>query len=258
MSGLLRSVMSEMDKLYTFTAPNDWEKHPMPVYVACIVLAFDVWSWITYYLEKDMIQKKHAKFRVLQLGYVLAIHVIAGICEIICGFLCVIFPESRQLAIITALIAIIFHIPTNWILSPYVWGLKYITVTGYYLVGLLRFVTAIQVMYVTHYKVVDLWILLQMATVVRWCLYHITPWSYADGEYGDLMTERFNHTLSITLAACVTVAFVFPPAIFILLIAILTISKLVFEPKIFKNEPSVNEDFKNVRATRSRSRRNVK
>lgn len=253
MASLLQSLVLELTKLYSFKAPNDWSISPMPHYVACIVIAFDVWSWITYYVERDMIRKKHAKFRVLKLEYVLAIHVLAGMSESICGFLCVFYPQSRQLAIATALIALFFHIPTNWILSPYVWGLKYITVTGYYLVGLLRFVTAIQVIYVNHYKVVDLWILLQMATVVRWCLYYITPWSYADGEYGDLMTEQFNHTLSITLAACVTLAFVFPPAIFIVLIAILTISKLLFQPKIYKNEGKVGP--KSVRAARSSSKR---
>jgi hypothetical protein len=67
------------------------------------------------------------------------------------------------------------------------------------------------------------------------------------------MTEQFNHTLSITLSACVTLAFVFPPAIFIVLIAILTISKLLFQPKIYKNEGKVGP--KSVRAARSSSKR---
>lgn len=116
-------------------------------------------------------------------------------------------------------------------LSPHIWGLKYITVTGYVVVALLLVVAAVKVLFVSHLLLIDLWILLHMATMVCIVAYFITPWSSVDGSYGDLSTDPIIHTIAIGTASLVTVAFVCPPVVLIVVLCIP--ATMVFPPKVF-------------------------
>ena len=173
------------------------------------------------------------KFRGSYKSKVLLVHILAGVAETLCGFASVINPSDVNLAKTTAYIALLFHIPTNLILSPQVWGLRYITVTGYVVVGLLRAFTAMRVLFSSHYLVADLWILLQMATLVRIIVYFVTPWSSVNGKHaGDLSTEPFIHTLAIGTASLVSTAFVYPPWMLVVVLNILALMKVIFPPRI--------------------------
>mmetsp|Transcript_22562 Transcript_22562/g.42073 ORF Transcript_22562/g.42073 Transcript_22562/m.42073 type:complete len:186 (-) Transcript_22562:766-1323(-) len=149
----------------SFTVPHNWEQRPMSAWVAWAVLAVNVTTWWFYYYERAVIQRKHKKFIATRLTTVLLIHVLSGMVETLAGFVSVIHPQNPHYAHLTAYLALLLHIPSNLMLSPRVWGLRYITVTGYVVVGLLRAVTALRVLVDSHYLVADL----ARSKWPRWC-----------------------------------------------------------------------------------------
>ena len=109
----------------------------MPAYVAWWLFAADVTTWVFYYVERRVVKRKHLKFVGTQ-RHILALHVIAGTCETVVGLVSILKPANVLAARSAAIVALAVHIPTNLLLAPHVWGLKYITVSGYVMVALLR------------------------------------------------------------------------------------------------------------------------
>jgi hypothetical protein len=156
------SAAAFVSSLWTTQFPCDWTNIRMPPWIAWLLFSIDVGTWLFYVIEKDVAVEKHIKFRAKGLWMFLVVHILSGMLETVVGFFGILHPEYPHLATIAAWTALVAHIPTNLLLSPYVWGLKYITVTGYVIVGLLRAYTAIRVLE-NPLLLPELWILLQMA-----------------------------------------------------------------------------------------------
>ena len=87
---------------------------------------------------------------------------------------------------------------------------------GFGLFGVLRTLEASRVLLIDPKLVPNLWILLQVGTIVRLLGYFVLPFSSVDGARGDLFTEPVNYTLNILLSGYITAGFVYPPRILIL------------------------------------------
>ena len=173
----------------------------------------------------------HKKFKAHSTSWVVIIHAIGGFVETVLMFVYFLNPHSTSsqlYGLAASWTALIIHIPAGFMLTPRVWGLKNITVGGYLFVGLCQLQKALDVVSnsyeVNISSLSELWILLHTATLVRLVLYHITPYSSIDGiRRGDLFTEPLVYTLGVSLATLVTLAFVYPPELFLLLYLIFAI-----------------------------------
>merc|ERR1719201_2008509 len=94
---------------------------------------------------------------------------------------------------------------------PGVFGIKHLTVPGFYLFGYLRAVEILRTLVYDYRNYPQAWILLQVGTVVRLLGYFILPFSSIDGKRGDLFTEPTNYSFNILLSGYLTAAFVYPP-----------------------------------------------
>jgi hypothetical protein len=250
----------QVQQAFDFRVPHDFTASPMPAYVAWWLFAADVTTWVFYFVERRVVKRKHLKF-ARKLRPILALHVIGGLCETVVGLVAILDPTNLFATQTTALVALVsnkkalsplreqcsvdalytqaVHIPTNLLLAPHVWGLKYITVSGYVMVALLRAWEAYRVKFQPHTQhslgffctgsvvrlgwptsgcavmqvlfrstsVANLWILLHMATLVRMIAYLVAPWSSVDGRYGDLSTEPVVYTATIGIASLVPAPF---------------------------------------------------
>jgi len=214
--------------------PQQWSAtNRIPAWIAWYVFSVDVFAWYVYYLERKLVRRKHTKFVVQKLYIFLIIHIISGVVETVAGLMSVLHPDNRELAHFTAYVALVAHIPTNLVLAPYVWGLKYITVTGYVIVGLMRMYEALNVLWGNHFSVVNLWILLQMATLVRVVSYFVAPWTSRKGYYGDLSTDKLVYTFTVGVASFTTAAFVYSPVVLVLVVHILALANFLWPETVF-------------------------
>jgi len=200
-----------------YLAPNDWISRSMPLYAILAMFAADLYTWSQYYTERQAVAHAHKKFAAHGISPAVYVHAAAGVAETLLGLAFLLDPvESRAgYAYAAALVAALLHVPSGFLLTPHVWGLKNITVTGYAFVGILRLYQAARVFLVDpRLGLPDLWILLHMATLVRLVGFFVTPYSSADGgRRGDLFTEPLVYTLYVSMAAFVTLSFVFPPVV---------------------------------------------
>ena len=207
-----------------FHAPHDWESDPMQTSTACILFCADLWVWSMYYSEREVAVHAHKKYTAHRNTAVVAVHFVAGVTETVLGLL-YLLNYGEWCARVSALVAIGFHIPTGFYLSPKVWGLRHITVPGYLLVNICRLLQAVRTWHNPAKSLPDLWILLHMATLVRICSYYITPYSSTNGQRrGDLVTDPLVYTLSVSLAALVTLSFVYPPVFLLTLLGALVVT----------------------------------
>ena len=226
-----------LEDILSFRGNHDWIASPMSSMVACLLFVADLWSWSLYFVESDVVKRSHLKYKAHQTTRVVAIHSVAGVTETILGLIFILHrnhflpnpnrPDlymgslmdvrnhekiSHGLAMLVCIVALGFHIPTNLLLAPKVWGLKNMTVTGYIFVALLRVFHVYEIIFKSYEMVPQLWILLHTATMVRLVGYYVCPFSTTTGN-GDLLTDPFVYTLSTGLATFTTLAFVYPPII---------------------------------------------
>lgn len=236
-----------MDKLIqesmNFHGNHDWISSPMSSLLACILFIMDLWSWSLYFVEKEVVENSHKKYKAHKTSSIVKIHSMSGILETILGLLYVLHRNiflslefetrtggtfdinisqqgnhefqqniNQKLAMVCGFIALLGHIPTGLMLAPKVWGIKNMTVTGYIFVGLLRFWHVYEVLFVDYRLLPQLWILLHTATMVRLVGYYVCPFSTTKRK-GDLLTDPFIYTLSTGLATFTTLAFVYPPVV---------------------------------------------
>merc|ERR1712100_807709 len=103
------------------------------------------------------------------------------------------------------------NILTGFVLTPGVFGIKHLTVPGFYLFGVLRAVEILRTLKYNYRNYPQAWILLQVGTVVRLLGYFVLPFSSTDGVRGDLFTEPTIYSFNILLSGYLTAAFVYPP-----------------------------------------------
>lgn len=143
---------------------------------------------LTYYLEREAVQRAHKKFKAHGTNWAAKIHGMFSCVELAVGLAAVLHPERPEYAKATAWIALGINLPTGWLMTPRVFGVKHLTVPGFSLMGVMRTVEAYRVLKLDTRLVPNLWILLHVGTVVRLLGYHILPYSTTDGPRGDLFT----------------------------------------------------------------------
>jgi len=95
--------------------------------------------------------------------------------------------------------------------TPGVFGIKHLTVPGFFIFGMLRALEILRTLAYDYRNYPQAWILLQVGTVVRLLGYFILPFSSIDGRRGDLFTEPTIYSFNILLSGYLTAAFVYPP-----------------------------------------------
>merc|ERR1719152_598211 len=103
------------------------------------------------------------------------------------------------------------NILSGFVLTPNVFGIKHLTVPGFYLFGYLRAFEIYRTMVCDYRNYPQAWILLQVGTVVRLLGFFVLPFSSIDGARGDLFTEPAIYSFNILLSGYLTAAFVYPP-----------------------------------------------
>merc|ERR1711862_326205 len=103
------------------------------------------------------------------------------------------------------------NIASGFVLTPGVFGIKHLTVPGFYLFGVLRCVEILRTLAFDYRNYPQAWILLQVGTVVRLLGFFVLPFTSTDGSRGDLFTEPTLYSFNILLSGYLTAAFVYPP-----------------------------------------------
>ena len=196
-----------------FTPNYDFVNAPMHPYIAqvtyCITLYFLV---KTYYVEKQVVKRAHKKYKAHEVSNYVKLHGIGSSIELSLGTLAVMYPDKTWIAYICAIIALINNIPTGFVLTPGVYGVKHITVPGFAVFGIIRILECIRVFYVHPRNYANAWILLQVGTVVRLIGYFVLPFTSINGSHGDLFTEQLNYCTNILLSGYICASFVYHPA----------------------------------------------
>ena len=180
--------------------------------LATIIFILDIYFVLkTYVLEKHVVDKAHKKYASLGTSLFMAIHGIGSMLELTVGYLAVLDPSNVNLAKATAFIALFVNLPSGAIMTPKVFGVKHLTVPGFTLMGVLRLVEAYRVLAVDHRLVPNLWILLQVGTLVRLLGYFVLPYTSKNGKRGGMFTEPVNYSFNILLSGYFVAMFVYPP-----------------------------------------------
>ena len=216
-----------------YTPIYDFVKEPMSPVVAVSVYVIGIYFLVkTYYLERDVVGRAHKKFAAHKNKLPVAIHGIGSMVEMLVGCIAVCNPESEALAKTAACLALFVNIPSGFWLTPRVYGIKHLTVPGFAKMGVLRTMEAIRVLYLDYRLVPNLWILLQVGTVVRLLGWFVLPYSSTDGARGDLFTEPSIYSFNILLSGYLTAAFVYPPELMMGSLILYVVSHVVWPPKL--------------------------
>ena len=86
---------------------------------------------ITYYLEKPAVAAAHKKYTAHGTSKFAMIHGMGSCVELTLGLAAVLRPENPWLAKATAYLALGVNLPTGWMLTPRVFGVKHLTVPGF-------------------------------------------------------------------------------------------------------------------------------
>merc|ERR1711896_7737 len=99
------------------------------------------------------------------------------------------YPEKTILTKISSALAI-NNVLSGFVLTPGVFGIKHLTVPGFYLFGVLRAVEILRTLAFDYSNYPQAWVLLQVGTIVRLLGFFVLPFTSIDGkERGDLFTE---------------------------------------------------------------------
>lgn len=169
----------------------------------------------TYVVEKriskqNAVDQAHKKYKAHGNMWAVAAHGMGSALEMTIGCFACIYPEKTMLTKISSGLAI-NNILSGFVLTPGVFGIKHLTVPGFYLFGVLRAFEIIRTLVYDYRNYPQAWVLLQVGTVVRLLGYFVLPFSSTDGIRGDLFTEPSIYSFNILLSGYLTTAFVYPP-----------------------------------------------
>jgi hypothetical protein len=189
----------------------NWKKNPMNKFVAVATWLTGVYFLIkTYVVERGVVQQAHKKYAAHNNKLAVALHGAGSSLEISLGCLACCYPKKTIFTKIASALAI-NNILTGFVLTPGVFGIKHLTVPGFYLFGFLRALEIVRTLAFDYTNYPQAWILLQVGTVVRLLGYFVLPYSSTDGTRGDLFTEPTIYSFNILLSGYLTSAFVYPP-----------------------------------------------
>jgi len=199
-----------------YTPRFNWQKEPMNKFVGVATLLTG-WYFLvkTYVVERSMtadnaVDRAHKKYKVHEHMWAVAAHGAGSALEITIGCLACIYPSKVVYTKIASALAI-NNICSGFVLTPGVFGIKHLTVPGFYLFGVLRALEIVRTLCYDYRNYPQAWILLQVGTVVRLLGYFVLPFSSTDGVRGDLFTEPSIYSFNILLSGYLTAAFVYPP-----------------------------------------------
>merc|ERR1719181_790468 len=168
----------------------------------------------TYVVERKIskqnaVDTAHKKYKAHKNMWAVVLHGGGSALETTIGCLACMYPKKEILTKIASGLAI-NNILTGFVLTPGVFGIKHLTVPGFYLFGVLRAVEILRTLVYDYRNYPQAWILLQVGTVVRLLGYFVLPFSSIDGVRGDLFTEPSLYSSNILLSGYLTAAFVYP------------------------------------------------
>jgi len=164
----------------------------------------------TYVIERGVVNRAHKKFKAHGTTLAVAAHGTGSALELTVGCLACCYPSRTIFTKIASALAI-NNIISGFRLTPGVFGIKHLTVPGFYLFGVLRAVEILRTLAFDYRNYPQAWVLLQVGTVVRLLGYFVLPFSSTDGVKGDLFTEPSMYSFNILLSGYLVAAFVYPP-----------------------------------------------
>merc|ERR1719217_1484786 len=169
----------------------------------------------TYVVERKIsktnaVDQAHKKYKAHKNMWAVAAHGGGSALEMSVGCLACIYPKKPMLTKIASALAI-NNILTGFVLTPGVFGIKHLTVPGFFLFGVLRAMEILRTLVYDYRNYPQAWILLQVGTVVRLLGFWVLPYSSTDCRRGDLFTEPSIYSFNILLSGYLTAAFVYPP-----------------------------------------------
>jgi len=213
---IIKKVINEMKLFPNHYQPvYNWQKNPMNKFVAIATLITGWYFLIKTYVVERAISKNnpvdnaHKKYKAHKNSWAVALHGSGSALEITIGCLACMYPKKAILTKIASSLAI-NNVLTGFVLTPGVFGIKHLTVPGFYLFGYLRAVEILRTLVYDYRNYPQAWILLQVGTVVRLLGYFVLPFSSIDGVRGDLFTEPSLYSFNILLSGYLTAAFVYP------------------------------------------------
>lgn len=214
LSEFLRYLFDNLKQFPNHFNPNyDFITTPMHPYIAQVTYCVTVYFLVkTYYVEKNVVKRAHKKYKAHEVSTCIKLHGIGSSIELSLGTLAIMYPNQTWLAYICAFIALLNNIPTGFVLTPGVYGVKHITVPGFAVFGIIRIMECTRVFCVHPRNYANAWILLQVGTVVRLLGYFVLPFSSINGSRGDLFTEQLNYCTNILLSGYICASFVYHPA----------------------------------------------
>jgi hypothetical protein len=194
-----------------YTPVFNWQKQPMSKFVAVSTMLTG-WYFLlkTYVLERDVVKRAHRKYEAHNNTLAVAAHGSGSALELTIGAFACCYPQTTILTKIASMLAV-NNIVSGFALTPNVFGIKHLTVPGFYLFGVLRAVEILRTLAFDYRNYPQAWIMLQVGTIVRLLGFWVLPFSSVDGERGDLFTEPTMYSFNILLSGYLTAAFVYPP-----------------------------------------------
>jgi len=199
-----------------YTPQFNWQKQPMNKFVAMATLLTGWYFLIkTYvversYTKKNAVEQAHKKYKAHDNMWAVVLHGTGSALEMTLGCFACMYPEKTMLTKMSSALAI-NNILTGFVLTPGVFGIKHLTVPGFYLFGFLRAFEILRTLAYDYRNYPQAWIMLQVGTIVRLLGYFVLPFSSTDGIRGDLFTEPSIYSFNILLSGYLTAAFVYPP-----------------------------------------------
>ena len=172
------AVARSVIKFWTTPQPIEGSKVFKDRRILMLVYGMDWVIWLSYIVERKLLQQQHKKYDVHKVRSALTVHATSGFFEILLGVVALMFPQEKWARVASVLTALCFHIPSGLRLAPHSWGLKYVSVPGYYTVGLLRLWKAILFMGTGKLEHMEATLtLIHIAALVRFVTFLVVPFS---------------------------------------------------------------------------------
>lgn len=209
---ILKKLLEGLRKFPNHYVPVfNWQKDPMNKLVAVSTWLVGVYFLIkTYVVERGVVQQAHKKYAAHNNKLAVAAHGAGSALELSIGCLACCFPSKPMFTKLASALAI-NNVISGFVLTPGVFGIKHLTVPGFYLFGFLRSFEIARTLFCDYRNYPQAWILLQVGTIVRLLGFFVLPYSSIDGKRGDLFTEPTMYSFNILLSGYLTAAFVYPP-----------------------------------------------
>ena len=178
----------------------------------CVYLTTIYFLFKTYYVEKAVVVRAHKKYKAYNVSKYVLMHGIGSSIELTLGAFVILYPHYVGLTYLCAIIGLFINIPTGFILTSTVYGVKHITVPGFAIFGIIRILECVRVLYVHPALYPNAWILLQVGTIVRLLGYFVLPFTSKYKERGNMFTEKMNYSTNILLSGYISAAHVYHPA----------------------------------------------